>query len=290
VEAITQTSLTGRDWGISLDGAVGCDVAAQRDGERDDTAMTVRILLLGLVASCAGNSTTDAQLATKTGRIRMTSETGVGIADASFTDIPPCATIATVDACSVVSCSNATASRFYSAGTLTITGTSINGIPQPLTLDPGSYLYETEGGIFGDGALLMVSASGAEVPAFSASVTAPGRPTITAPAPSMLPFAITRSDGFAFSWSGATAGAVHAVISEGAAAPQVDCLFDGSVGTATVPAAALMMLPTSSQGSVSFEGLGIDNVIAGDWAVSFTARHQAVWQDGSPAGGSATLQ
>lgn len=268
--------------------------------------MTARTLLLALVTACGGTGGTghtadadapDAPAPTKAGGVTLRSS-GAGYASAGFGDGGSlCRLTASSGACQFFMCTDVLPpSASYSAGVLTIAGATI-----PISLVPdASNTYsslQTEGDLFVGGESLMLSAPGDQVPAFTAMVTAPVRPTITSPAaPTTQPLVITRSAGLTVTWGdgstgGGSTGWVHAVVAGGPnASTEVECRFDAAAGTGTIPAELLMMVPTGDPGWYRFEGLAVDEVDAGDWAVAFSAVYQAVWPSGLGASGEATVE
>jgi hypothetical protein len=136
-----------------------------------------------------------------------------------------------------------------SAGTIHITGgaKSVDLVPTTKrTYDPvsGSVALWT------GGETLTVAADGKDVPAFTTSLVAPSKLTMTAPA---LPspsgdLSVTRSAPFSAMWSGVSTGLVvlYFDAATGANAFSATCTFKASDGKAEVPAAAFADFPAAS--------------------------------------------
>src|SRR5688500_11276156 len=178
-----------------------------------------------------------------------------------------------------------------SAGMITITG----GV-MPITLTPNadkSYtaLTSQTAPLFSGGASVMLSAAGADVPAFSASLTMPAKATITSPVepPSSSPYLIVnRAQDFTVRWSGG-GGTFQIGMYSPTTWPALVCKFPASAGSGTIPSSALMMLP-AGMGSFAMATIADGDKVAGDYAVDISAYFNAVWADNSVVNGPAKLQ
>jgi hypothetical protein len=185
----------------------------------------------------------------------------------------------TVGPCSVARCDyNGGAPRTtnLSAGAITITG----GMPGTITFSPlsdGSYDYSGTYS-FAAGETLDVSAAGGTVPAFTASVTFPTAITVTAPTTGT----IDRSQDLAIAWTGGDAS-VLAKIQEGTSdrGVLIQCVFDASAGSGTIPAGALSDLEAvalgsgGNEGDLSVDSVSIQKVSPGGLPVTVTAGSNA---------------
>ncbi|HEY5926896.1 MAG TPA: hypothetical protein VIV11_34655 [Kofleriaceae bacterium] len=186
--------------------------------------------------------------------------------------------------CTISDCST---TNWVSAGPITIktsTGT--------MMLDPGannSYpTMSAQAPLYTGGEMIMVSGTGAAVPAFSGTLVAPSKPTLTAPPPGNV--IVDRSRDFTFSWSGGGSTDVWITMSATAMPYKaIACTFAASRGQATIPKAVLAALPAGT-GSFGLNGYSISKREAGDWEVALQAFYSAVWPDGTLAGGPTTIQ
>jgi hypothetical protein len=141
------------------------------------------------------------------------------------------------------------------AGVISVSGARI---PAGTKLTPGTdgkYPALQQSGLdaWSGGETLSISAVGAEVPAFSGTVTAPAPSVaLTSPAISTTQKAeIDRSKALAVAWSGAGAGTltVSATASvPGGGSAVVTCRFDASKGTGQMPTKLLAKLPAGDGG------------------------------------------
>ena len=201
---------------------------------------------------------------------------------------PQCTTLQTLGPCKLQQCPTSTPAGPQSAGTITITGAT-----KPLSLVPGTdkvYAQQTSTTtLFAGGESISFAAAGADLPAFTVSVTTPAKATITAPtkpaAGSLL--AVNRAQDFTVSWTGGGGGKVQVYLSDNAKA--LFCRFDGSAGTGKVPAAALALLSAGS-GAFAMASIGLATKTAGDWDVEASAYFNAVWPDAAIVSGGSTIQ
>jgi len=269
--------------------------------------MSPRVLAIALVAACGGGggSSTGPDAPSPTandGFVLLQSYTdhnvpnqadAGGRVDVSFsTGHTSCRSLGTSGPCEAVDCSAAVTAGSHSAGTVTVTGAAL-----PVSIPPGTNGvypgFQATQALFNGGEMVTVAASGAEVPAFTKTVTVPGKPTITSPAkpPSGSPYLmITRASGFAVTWTGGGSGKLFVALFGGAnQSTRVNCKFDASAGSGTVPAAALMMLP-AGQGGFAMAAISDTSVVAGDWGVTIEGYYNAVWPDDAIVSGPTMLQ
>ena len=264
-----------------------------------------------LVAACGGNGDggdgifgSDAAMPTKRGFLFVQSydamnvpnmPTRGGNASAGFWMVGSsyCTNSAPVGPCEVMMCPAGTAPPpDASAGTITITG----GV-MPITLTPNadkSYTAITSqtAALFTGGASVMFSAAGADVPAFSTSLTMPAKATITSPVepPSSSPYLIVnRAQDFTVRWSGGGGTFQIGLYSPTTTWPALMCKFPASAGSGTIPSSALMML-AAGMGSFSMSTIADADKTAGDYAVDVSAYFNAVWADNSIVSGPTTFQ
>lgn len=207
-----------------------------------------------------------------------------------FTAGSACTTMQTIGPCKVQQCATTQPQGAQSAGTITITGAT-----KPLSLVPGTdklYAQQTSmTSLFNGGDMITFAAAGADVPAFSVTVTTPTKATITAPAKpaagSLL--AINRGQDFSVSWTGGGSGRIQIFLSGGAGSPSLFCKFDASAGTGKVPTAALATM-TGTMGSFAMASIAETEKTAGDWGVVASAYFNAVWPDAAIVSGGTMLQ
>jgi hypothetical protein len=189
-------------------------------------------------------------------------------------------------ACELDSCAAGT-SPAASAGTVTVSGGSLTPSLVPLA-DKTYPAFSTTQSIFAGGETLTFAAAGADVPAFSGSLTAPSKVQITSPAkpPSASPYLVVdRTHDFALSWSGGGSGLVQVALDGGPSRSiTLYCRFPAAAGTGAIPAAALAMIP-SGQGGFSMAAIADAQVTAGDWSVDLSAYFNAVWPDNTIVSG-----
>jgi hypothetical protein len=206
-----------------------------------------------------------------------------GAVSASFVAVPAC-TSQTAGPCEYKKCSAATASK--NAGPITIAGLRA---PVTLTLGPTMYTqYNAMAALFEGGEHATVSAPGAELEAFSATLTTPKRPTMTSPITAVTDtLAIPRTHDFTATWVATTSPIVVEVI--GSDGGSLRCLYDGAAGSGTIPASALALL---SPGSGGYSMLAVTDTVvtSGDWEITISCYFLANLPDGSLAGASAMVQ
>jgi hypothetical protein len=155
-----------------------------------------------------------------------------------------------------------------SAGTLSISG---GAIPAGTTVpfSAGYSYYTTSGTLFTAGQTLTVSASGSTVPAFSSeSVAAPALVTLTSPT-AAGGYTISTASALSVTWTGGQSGATFQF--QGASESGDDsftCLWNASLGQATVPESILAGLAGTSNGTLSWGQYTTNNFMAGSYAIN----------------------
>jgi hypothetical protein len=170
----------------------------------------------------------------------------------------------------------------------------IEGGVKPIALSPkpdGTY-GQVSGNttLWAGGESLTIRADGSDVPAFSASLVAPSKVILTAPAVPSTGLVVTKATGLAAKFSG-TQGTV--VLYFGAAAgtkgASATCSFKAESGVAEVPAAAFADFP-SGPGTYDFYVKETATVAPAGWAVRITASSALVDGAGSIIAGDATFK
>jgi len=168
-----------------------------------------------------------------------------------------------------------------SAGSLTITGGVFGSKGSSVAPDKaGTYVYASPGTIFAPGDTLGVSATGGAVPAFPEQ-TVVATPTIVLTAPTASTggkITIPTAQPLVVSWTGGQSGAktvlvATAVFTTGGGA-STTCVWDASLGTGTVPSAALKPLAAANAETSGFTWYqSADNQFTvGSLAVTLSAR------------------
>ena len=169
-------------------------------------------------------------------------------------------------------------------GTCQIYNSLNNGFNPPLTitnLDAGSSLsvkgpsstqnvvgaggqfkgtLSANGNFLVPGTFTVSLPGGADIPAFSASITIPALPTMTSPPPDTTnSFPVTRSSGLTVTWTGGSPAAGFVVLYGGSATDNTystgasfTCVAPASAGTFTVPPNVLLAMPAGNFGGVDF--------------------------------------
>ena len=210
---------------------------------------------------------------------------------AFFTGFPACTNVTTIGPCDVLDCVMGTEQTPHSAGAVTVTGPSTH-----ITLEPGAneeYAVEqAQGTLFNGGDSLTIAAAGADVPAFSRTISTPSKSTIRSPPQPSTPYLpITRSAGLVVRWTGAATGTQFVSLSDGgfSVTRYLSCRFDAGAGTGTIPPDALMLLQTAA-GNFSMATITEDSVDVGDWHVSLEAYWNAVWPDDTLVSGQTMVR
>jgi hypothetical protein len=179
-----------------------------------------------------------------------------------------------------------------SAGIVHITGGT-----QPIDLAPSGTTYNAATGktaLWSGGETLVVTADGKDVPAFSTSLAAPSKLTLTAPALPSTPngsLALTRGADLAATWSGTSSGQVvlYFDAAESTKAYATTCTFNAKDGKGTVPAGAFADYPKGA-GTFNFYVKEVATTAAIGWSIKFTASSAIVGAAGANATGSASFQ
>lgn len=177
-----------------------------------------------------------------------------------------------------------------SAGIVHIQGGSAN-----LDLAPkadGTYDQLTAASLlYAGGESLTVKADGAGVPAFTTTLTAPSKITLSAPVPTMGTIDVTKSAGVSATFTGASSGKVVLYFSttDAMAAYSVRCKFPASAGTAKIPAEAFQDFPTGD-GFFDFYVEERSDVAPSGWQIHFTATKAVVDASGTALQGAATFK
>jgi hypothetical protein len=177
------------------------------------------------------------------------------------------------------------------AGTLTVTGTGMPASTMlaygPVASQQGVPGYTAASGstqLFAAGDTMTLSgAGGADLPAFAAqSLVTPTQVLVTAPACTGTCPDLDRTQDLTVAWTGAGAGKVvvtFETISD-TQAVLLQCRFDATAGTGTVPAALLGKLDKAGDPNVSgIEQISDENEVAftvGTAATTFTIQHTNV--------------
>jgi hypothetical protein len=136
-----------------------------------------------------------------------------------------------------------------------------------------NYDYEASGTLFAAGQTLVVTATGATVPAFGpVSVVAPGLPVLTAPGATGGTYTIPTTTDLKVAWTGGSASGQ--VIFEGATNDSTSyftCVWTASAGQATVPQAMLTSLAGTGTGYLAYGQYTSTNFSAGAYSISVAA-------------------
>ena len=258
-----------------VDGATSSNAGPRGDASDDDAGLRD----LGGIFAISDSITVD-------GGLR-----GLHRAGAFFTHpdgIDTTTTAKTVGPCLVetIGNGNAPGETDFSAGALHITGGA-----KTIDLVPNAQkAYDPVSGstsLWSGGEMLTVAAEGKDVPAFTVSLVAPSKLTMTAPA---LPkgatnLSVMRSAPFSATWTGASSGQVvlYFDAATGANAFSATCTFEASALKAEVPAAAFADFP-AQDGTFNFYVKQAAVASPSGWTVRFTASSAIV----DPTGASAT--
>jgi len=129
------------------------------------------------------------------------------------------------------------------------------------------------------GDTVTVMAAGAEVPAFSGSLRAPGDVVVTQPAPPMSTATLTvpRGADLEVAWTGGTEGEVTFILSpDRPARTALTCTFPADAGHATISKTALALLPAGT-GLVAAGVATTQDLSRGGWKVTFNLVGSAQW-------------
>ena len=197
-------------------------------------------------------------------------------------DAGPCVTTScTAVAPSDAGAGDASPTTAPNAGTLTITGGVFGTKGSSVAPDNGgTYAYASPGTIFAPGDTLGVEATGGTVPAFAEqTVTATPTIVLTAPTPGTGgKITIPTAQPLVVTWTGGQSGAktvliATAIFTNGGAASTA-CAWDASLGTGTVPTAALKPLAAANAetSGVTWYQSADNTFTVGTLAVTMSAR------------------
>jgi hypothetical protein len=194
----------------------------------------------------------------------------------------PCTSTSYGD-CTFSDCSSSTATSvttYASAGPVTVTSVSpaANIVVQPNA--DGSYtsIYQFDI-IFRGGEAVQVSAAGADVPAFSASVQVPLVLLIDSPvADAQGIYKAASTSDLVINFSRGTADVIISASAQvSARSIYLSCQADSLRGTLTIPAAALAAIGSGE--TIYFETVSKTTVTAGDWDVNIWTALEAFLPD-----------
>ncbi|MBK6516212.1 MAG: hypothetical protein IPM79_02790 [Polyangiaceae bacterium] len=182
----------------------------------------------------------------------------------------------------------------FGAGEVTIEGgvTDLN-----LPVD-GNNIYNFSDQLqlyFEPGDVITLAATGDEVPAFSSTLTAPDGITLTSDFGSLG--TIDRASDFVTTWeAGPTEGGVsigfgvYENVAGGVQTHSLTCGFDIDGGTATIPPAALQLLPVGN-GNIAITSISQELLtVGGTWSVSTRLEEFATYGGGQSAGKPVAFQ
>jgi hypothetical protein len=197
-----------------------------------------------------------------------------------------CTKTATVGTCSALRCaiSADAAPVMPSAGTITMRVAGRTVVLSPSDDHTYPAWQDASAALWSGGEELTIEASGAEVPAFSGTLTAPPPLTVRAPALSQsgAMLSIRRADGLELAWDPVEFGTVVIALSgvaSGGGRAVVTCTFPAGAGVATIPALALAAVEAGG-GSLTVATRSMQKVEVGDYAIQLQADTQGRTGDG----------
>jgi hypothetical protein len=197
-------------------------------------------------------------------------------------DMVICQTDVTIDACRVRTICNPTTESSVSAGNVmfgTTPPVTIMSMPPPP--GPGAAEFHDVGD-FSAGQTVMFSIDGSgAIPALSASVVAPAQVTVT----SRWDSPISWATDYELTWIAGTTGTVNLGVSAGIDGDftLLDCSFPAAAGQGTIPAMTLQTLHGYGLGRIDVSDVATRQ--AANWTMDFVVGYDALWTDGSFAGG-----
>ena len=176
---------------------------------------------------------------------------------------------------------------FPSAGTVLVDGDPIDVMIEPQadgTYPPASGM----GQIWAAGADVVVSAAGADVPAFSSTLVGPSASMVDSPSFATPPVMVDRAMPLTFTWAGGS-GTVQAQVAnsmagmEGTQSVSLVCTFDAAANTGTIPSALLEMVPTGDAATFTVKNVveGLPDVAG--WTVTVRLSTPGRLDNGAPA-------
>lgn len=145
--------------------------------------------------------------------------------------------------------------------------------------------------LWNGGEMLTASADGKDVPAFTTSLVAPSKITLSAPAAPGGSLTVARSAGVNATFTGTSSGVVvlYFDIAAGQAAYAATCTFDAKSGSGQIPAAAFADFP-AGEGTFDFYVKETSVTTPPGWQVRFTASKALVDSAGEALAGRATFE
>jgi hypothetical protein len=208
------------------------------------------------------------------GSVTLSQSPTIYTATASFEQGGNGCTGSTAGPCQLFSCAAGSQPTPVSAGTITISG---GQLPAPITLTPSNTNASYAPGIaagsaFVGGDVIEVQGSGATVPAFDVTLTAPSSATLVAPALTLSPLHIDLGADFTVTWTAPAnpTGTINLLLTEvtaGATLVGLTCTAPTSGGALTVTRAVLDNLPAGT-GFISIEARSSKQTSIGDYAVT----------------------
>ncbi len=198
---------------------------------------------------------------------------------------PGCAiTQESISGCTLYTQSTSCAQVPHDAGTITIQSPT-----STTTLTFGQPSVDSPTPLFAPGEILTMSGTGAEVPAFSGNVVAPGPVKVMSPSLAG-PLTITMAQGLPLAWQATTGRVVVYISSVGPTEYRtLSCEFNGAAGVGTMPPAALS---AHGPGSANFFVYSVVSAttMAGAWPVGLFVEIQGTDTQGFDAQVMATLE
>lgn len=247
------------------------------------------LAVLGLVTACGSDAATpDAEHYSGSGSIVVrsyASEPGTGAgtaAQAMFIAREDCGTVQ-VGPCSIRGCEPDWLGLAVSAGTLTIDSDPPFSLYQ--SVEQSSTFYSAYGNLvaFGAGDTRTLTASGAAVPAFSATFVVPAAAVITSP-PSISPVTVGTED-LRVAWTGGSSF-VDVVLQK--TLVQARCRLAAIDGEGTIPNSVLLQFHEPGARFLIVTSTDVTSSVP-DWTVTTTASIDATWADGTAATGTLTF-
>jgi hypothetical protein len=194
------------------------------------------------------------------------------------------------DSCTLEICAPPTGPQTLSnAGIIQVSG---GAFPLVMQQDStGGYDLAVDGGLrplWLGGESLTIDANGADVPPFTARLTAPTQIIFTLPFPTM----ITRTQPVALEWLGDSGGKVafDLAVTASSTRTYLECRFDPAAKQGIVPTRVLSLLPASATATLSISTLDQSDVHAGGWLVKTFAQTYASDQSGAACNALVDLQ
>lgn len=164
-----------------------------------------------------------------------------------------------------------------SAGNVMIDGGSVGVMLSPDAMNHYAKQESTTTNLHAGGDAITVTATGATIPAFTRTLTAPSYIDVTSPAQPADgdPLPIDRTKDLVFGWDGGGAGDL--VVLLGDATTSMTCKLPTAPGTGAIPAAALAKLAPSSSGFFLMQAASRTDVVVDDWTVQVIVASSLTW-------------